>query len=374
MKKDWMIKESELDDDQLLVINTILEKSCIVSGCAGSGKSVLALHKAKRIQDKLGSDYQVIVYTIALCDYMNTGRTQLGLSNDFQYYKEWRWKREEKHYSDGQRRKVYQRDANGNMIPNMPKSLCLIVDEVQDFKENEVREFIAATKKNFFFFGDTAQSLYDQTLPVNRIRDLIPPGHPYKEFELFRNHRLPIPVARIAHEVGGDGEEFIEEIYKSPETAIPRFIKYNTPEDQVAAVRRIIQQNGMTDVAILLQDNASVMRAYKMLCAQGQDCELKYSDKDDFRNNQDNLDFDSTNPKVMTFHSAKGLQFETVFIIFAEGYAERRDTDRRSLYVALTRTSRNLYVLYSGQLPDPLSNERLKPLYKEEETDEFEEI
>ena len=152
MKKDWMIKESELDDDQLLVINTILEKSCIVSGCAGSGKSVLALHKAKRIQDKLGSDYQVIVYTIALCDYMNTGRTQLGLSNDFQYYKEWRWKREEKHYSDGQRRKVYQRDANGNMIPNMPKSLCLIVDEVQDFKENEVREFIAATKKNFFFF------------------------------------------------------------------------------------------------------------------------------------------------------------------------------------------------------------------------------
>ena len=39
MKKDWMIKESELDDDQIKVLMATLEKSCIVSGCAGSGKS-----------------------------------------------------------------------------------------------------------------------------------------------------------------------------------------------------------------------------------------------------------------------------------------------------------------------------------------------
>lgn len=50
MKKDWMIKESELDDDQIRVLTATLDKSCIVSGCAGSGKSVLALIKAQRIQ------------------------------------------------------------------------------------------------------------------------------------------------------------------------------------------------------------------------------------------------------------------------------------------------------------------------------------
>ena len=49
-KKDWMLTESELDDDQLLVLNATLDKSCIVEGCAGSGKSVLALIKAQRIQ------------------------------------------------------------------------------------------------------------------------------------------------------------------------------------------------------------------------------------------------------------------------------------------------------------------------------------
>ena len=43
MKKDWMIKESELDDDQIKVLTATLDKSCVISGCAGSGKSVLPL-------------------------------------------------------------------------------------------------------------------------------------------------------------------------------------------------------------------------------------------------------------------------------------------------------------------------------------------
>ena len=52
MKKDWMIKESEVekDDDQYRVLKATLDKSCIVEGCAGSGKSILALIKAQRIQ------------------------------------------------------------------------------------------------------------------------------------------------------------------------------------------------------------------------------------------------------------------------------------------------------------------------------------
>ena len=73
MKKDWMIRESELDDDQIKVLMATLNKSCIVFGCAGSGKSVLALIKAQRIQRELGEDYQIIVFTRALCGYMNAG-------------------------------------------------------------------------------------------------------------------------------------------------------------------------------------------------------------------------------------------------------------------------------------------------------------
>ena len=78
-----MIKESELDDDQIKVLTATLDKSCIVSGCAGSGKSVLALIKAQRIQKERGNDYEIIVYTKALYKYMKSGREALGLSNRF---------------------------------------------------------------------------------------------------------------------------------------------------------------------------------------------------------------------------------------------------------------------------------------------------
>jgi len=90
MKKDWMIKESELDEDQIKVLMATLDKSCIVAGCAGSGKSILALIKAQRIQRERGNDYKVIVFTKALCHYMNTGRKELGLRNEFYYH--WQWK------------------------------------------------------------------------------------------------------------------------------------------------------------------------------------------------------------------------------------------------------------------------------------------
>lgn len=93
-EKDWMIKESELDDDQIKVLMGTLDKSCIVSGCAGSGKSVLALIKAQRIQKEFGNNYKIIVFTKALCNYMNSGKQELGLTNDFYYHKEWKYQRE----------------------------------------------------------------------------------------------------------------------------------------------------------------------------------------------------------------------------------------------------------------------------------------
>ena len=54
----------------------------------------------------------------------------------------------------------------------------------------------------------------------------------------------------------------------------------------------------------------------------------------------------------MTYHSAKGLQFETVILPFYQG-ASNLD-EKKSLYVAMTRTYRHLYVLYNGDMLKPL--------------------
>ena len=384
MKKDWMIIESELDDDQIKVLNAVNDKSCIVSGCAGSGKSVLALIKTQRIQREKGNNYQIIVFTKALCKYMNAGRENLELERQFDYH--WDWKNRK----------------------GCPSSDYVIVDEIQDFSKDEIQEFIDATNKNFFFFGDTAQSIYDgmkqndgtikHTMPVEDINTTF--NAKAKTFELYRNYRLPKTIAKLVQHIGVDLDGFDIGTYKSLETTIPRFIQYDNVENQINAIARMITNTQVSDVGILLPHNEDVILVHDLLKRNGVNHEVRFKDKEDWRNNIDNLDFTTENPKVMTYHSAKGLQFGTVFLPRLEMFSvdgvnkywinhkctldktiidtlpqdeKRKISEIKALYVAMTRTYRNLYVMYSGDLPFPLS-EVPSDLYKTTETDIIDDI
>ena len=78
-KRSFYVKDSELDDYQVKVINKKTDNSYIVKGCAGSGKSILALWKAKQIQEQNKGSYLYVVYTKALKRYMSDGIKQVGL-------------------------------------------------------------------------------------------------------------------------------------------------------------------------------------------------------------------------------------------------------------------------------------------------------
>lgn len=372
MAKDFMVRESELDDIQLRVLDQALDKSCIVTGCAGSGKSVLALQKAKRIQNEKGNDYKIIVYTKALCDFMNGGKNQLGLSQRIYYHEEWKWKRVLKQYGRKGALPVYVKDENGNKVLDKSKADYIIVDEIQDFTKEEIQEFIDAAKKHFFFFGDTGQSIYDgkkNTLPVEEIHPMCPTS---KEFPLYYNYRLPKPIAKITQDyVGVDVDTYGDgSVYKSKENKIPCFIGCNNLAEQISAIAKIIKRDSLTDVGILVPSNDMIPEISKMLNKEAINHEIRYNDRA-ARQTKDTLDFSTSNPKLMTYHSAKGLQFETVFI---PGVREAKDDGaRKSLYVAMTRTYRGLYVMYSGNLPKPLSKVP-KELYRTTEEEKIENI
>ncbi len=348
MKKDWMIKQSELDEDQLAVLNATLDKSCVVSGCAGSGKSVLALIKAKRIQEEKGDDYQVIIYTKALAGYMNSGREYLELKNRFTYHWEWQ-----------------------NRL-NKPSADYVIVDEIQDFTKDEVLEFISATNKKFFFYGDNAQSIYDKykeggTMDINDIRSLISnKENKPKPFELYRNYRLPLPVARFSQHIGRDLQEFQEQVYKSQEVQIPYVLGFNNLEEELQRITGIIKEQELTDVAILVPDNNKAKIVYDELNRLNyKNIEVKFGE-------YNTLNFHTNKVKIMTYHSAKGLQFETVFL---PEVLNDITQDQNALYVAVTRTWKNLYIMYSGAMPSYLASIP-KDLYlaTESNNDEFEDI
>jgi len=330
--KEWDVKNP--DEAQLALIEKTLDKSMLIAGCAGSGKSVIALHKAMKIR-KEGGDVILIAFTKSLNRYMSAGRTDNGLGSRFFYH--WQWKHE-----------------------GMPHADYLIVDEIQDFTRTEIEEFMAAANKSYFFFGDTAQSIYGKirpgTLSVEQISDLTG----LKVLHLYNNYRLPKPVAQITQAyVGVNVNPYEESVYQSKERERPRFLAYESPEKQADAVVRLIGKNKWRNVGILLSSNKAVYSMYGLLRQRNIECECKYAAEQGNESSDvpsvanDSLDFHSERPKVMTYHSAKGLQFETVILpMFTAAISQE---SRKALYVAMTRTYRNLYVLYTGELGAPLS-------------------
>ena len=91
----------------------------------------------------------------------------------------------------------------------------------------------------------------------------------------------------------------------------------------------------------------------KHMIERGIQCEFKYNDTDGEKHNISNLNFNSLIPKIMTYHSAKGLQFDIVVLPQFNGAFDVES--KKALYVAMTRTMHKLYVLYStSELLSPL--------------------
>ena len=82
--------------------------------------------------------------------------------------------------------------------------------------------------------------------------------------------------------------------------------------------------------------------------------EFKYNSDTEYGKSINLLNFRTLLPKLMTYHSAKGLQFDLVILPFYNGATD--DEARKTLYVAMTRTMHSLYVLYSAvTIPNPLN-------------------
>ena len=325
--KEFNVGRESLDLEQIGLIERELKNSMIVSGCAGSGKSVIAMYKAQQIIDE-GGDVIMITYTKSLNRYMQQGEPTPMIDKYFYYH--WQW-----------------------LDAGKPSADYIIVDEIQDFSHDEVIEFINAAKKCFFFFGDTAQSIYKgikHPLTIKELSDMTGIAISY----LNSNYRLPKPVAKITQEyVAIDANPYAEAIYQSKETELPRFVQFNDEKSQIEAIIDIVSKKNMKNVGILVPNNDLVLSTMKSFNELNFPCEFKYNAGFNDKRNRVTLDFTTNLPKLMTYHSAKGLQFETVFLPFYEG-AKDVET-RKALYVAMTRTYRFLYIFFSGCiLSEPL--------------------
>lgn len=328
-RQSWYINESELDDYQIRIIQRQMDNSFIVKGCAGSGKTVLALWRAKEIDEAELGSYYVIVYTKALRQFIDDGVKDIGLS-DRKVVHHYQWKHK----------------------LGMPHADYIIIDEVQDFTSDELKELQASADKAFILFGDSAQQIYKGLKHGLMTMEEIAVLTRISMETLSLNHRLPKKIARVAEKVSTTYDPLESRCLKEGMTK-PYLIEARNFNAQMDFIKQVIDEKGYTDVGILFQDNHQVKQADEYFKKTDFKVEAKYdiSFPDDTKFN---LNFHSENPKMMTYHSAKGLQFEAVFLPNCNVTDNGRDAVN-PLYVALTRTYQDLYVLHSGDLSEFLS-------------------
>ena len=357
--ESFYVKESMLDIQQKEVLQKKLAQNLVVTGGAGSGKSILALLKAKAM---LSNNDRVlyVVKTVALNTYMDAGVSAEA-------------KKEEK-----EKLQSVVGNSSNRIWGRLKSSICsfnhcfkwvknednewenlgwrkghfdyIILDEATDLKMPEI-QVLKNHCKYFVAFGDDDQQLFsfiDTRTKVSQIADEV--GIKKEDIDnLIYNHRLPKKMARLVvyfhpriKPNTPDSENFIRRCLVEG-TELPHIFQYSRENEQFDEIIKIVKNKngGLKSVGILFRDNESMKRAYRYFTEN----DLPTSMVIDSQTIGE--DFDSAAPNLMTYHGAKGLQFETVFIPNCSdpGY------DKAPLYVALTRTYSSLYIMYTGQKP-----------------------
>lgn len=329
--KTFNVSADKLDTEQLEIIEREMDRPLIIGGTAGSGKSIIAVYKTEQILES-GCSAILISFTKSLRAYMSN-----EMRNTAAVY----------HY-------------HGWVGDGRPRADYIIVDEVQDFSWGQILEFVHAAGRAFFFFGDTAQSIYRGGMKLSDIAARFN----LRITRLHNNYRLPKTVACIAQQYiadrSYDWDEYNDSGYRSTEKVLPYFLHYADDDALLLGMIRIIKAKNLKEVGILLPKNKDVLVVRSFCEAHGLECDFKYNRQDGDEEMAGSitdadsdmiLDFTNQKPKILSYHSAKGLQFETVIMPFVGPYRPFSAPMRRAAYVAMTRTYRYFYLLYSSELP-----------------------
>lgn len=322
-KRDFLVRESELDDFQRKLLRRI--SNIIIEGCAGSGKSLVALWRAHDIYKNNEGSVLFVVYNKSLLRYMIEAGKIIGLPSDLfeSYNKCFNWVKDEetsKPIPISWRKNYYD---------------YIIVDEAQDCKSFHLKGIMEHSRYQLFY-GDDEQKLYGESLSLKKVKYYIG----YETEYLTRNYRLPKKIARIASSLS-DEDNFVDRCVNEG-TELPYIISYSNFEDILDKIKELMINKSYDDVAILFDTTDDVEKAYSYYMNVGFDVEKKVNENMD-------LNFSSSLPKIMPYKSSKGLQFETVFV-FMPRNDYRLNKEKNSIYVAITRSYKNLYVLYENDL------------------------
>lgn len=248
--------------------------------------------------------------------------------------------------------------------PRMYKHI--IVDEGQDFSPMMLKSLVHAipTDGTFTFFGDVAQQIYGNAISWKSSGiDVQSRIHQQRKIWKFENnYRNPYEVAVFAQDITkhplweAKGEDYVTPKFERPAAGLrPTLVKYSDSVKETAALVQLINSNRIGRSVVIAKNRDITAEITQKLNNSGiRATEIK-------RETSSGV---ADGVYVTTFHSVKGLEFDSVYIPYlndgdfpGEDKLEAAESEDgvyanglKLLYVAVTRTVQSVVMSYSGEL------------------------
>lgn len=349
----WIIEKNKLDAQQREFLANMdrNRKNVWIKGFAGSGKSILLAYTVKKVRVKSPSaSILLIVFTQSLVEMFNSAFKEIGLSVTVETY--YRFMRGSSHYD------------------------YILCDEVQDLTPRILQE-MNNRGTHVIVAGDSNQSIYDydpqwkeKTVTPSEIGKLINGD----SFELGIIHRLSRSIIDAVQRFLPRMNIFSNKTEMGKNDTEIRLCEAPSEEKEVAYVME------QATKAVNIGDTAAILIPSAQKIIHFMNLALSNAGKsvwEEVTNQYGKTDFGAMNTYlkangikmqyvgngygsfsendrrviVMTYHSAKGLDFENVFIPFANNnlYISPNESIAKTLFmVAMTRARKNLYISYYG--------------------------
>lgn len=361
----WLIPREELTPEQLRAIELAPKENRVILGGPGSGKTQILLHRGQYLREEMGtrSDrFRIFVYTKALRAYIQSAMSLLDLPNDavttldswcVAYYRD-RFHGQLPKGDDDQTPDygAIRRAVAGELRTRNKKPFdFVLVDEAQDLNKDAF-DLLNAMAGHITVCADHKQQIYEDGSDVGSILAWL--GLRQGNVTLLETYRCCPYVVQLASQLISDKKERAAYVCQARtsqgERETPLLLRAESYEHETRSLIDVVRTRLAKGerIAVLFPQQKQAFGYAKGLCEAGVEVE-----------NPKQLDFTTDKPKLMPYHSAKGLTFDTVILPRLIPSAFRNlDAERlsRLIFVGITRAIKWVYLsTVDGADFEPLS-------------------
>lgn len=344
---------SQLSSAQDDVLDVPLGQSLIVTGTPGSGKTIMAIYRAKMLHDA-GEPTQLLTYNNLLASYVRDAVEHLGIDGVVSTYHQWFHNFFRTCYGRAAPKSDqwgYDWQACKEIILRSPlperDRRHFIVDEGQDMPQ-DFYLVLSLVSQSMTIFADENQRITEDQSTIDEIKAA---SNISEVRELTVNHRNTSEIAKLAfhyrarREVGSSPD-----LSKLESGSPPRLERTKDQDEALKDIVDLERSNPDKRIGVLLPQVKLLKSFYTRLSGKTAKPVQVYLNRS-ARGKLEIPKLARPGVTLISWASAKGLDFDVVVLpeLQAARVDPRSELFRMQMYVLISRAKEQIIFMYSGE-------------------------